>query len=143
MLLSVKQRIEILLGYVNMGPKDFGKKVGVSQPLISILKGGSRDKISSELAEKITECYPEISAEWLLWGRGQMLIQQPPHKKYGDVGTYAGMVGEPDVLEIRVMGIENRVKRLEEIISANEVRRRKDFNLNDIENEAIRAAVGE
>jgi hypothetical protein len=118
MFISVKERIEFLLLYVKMGPKEFGKRVGVSQPLISILKGGSRDKISSELAEKITECYPEISAEWLLWGRGQMLIPQPPPKKYGDVGSDAGMVGEPDVLEIKLMGIEKRVKRLEEIIKA-------------------------
>lgn len=119
MFLSVQERIEALLLYLKKGPKEFAKSVGVSQPLISILKGGSRDKISSELAEKITECYPEISAEWLLWGRGQMLILQPPQKKYGHIGTDAGMVGEPDVLAIKVMDIEKRLKRLEDILKAS------------------------
>lgn len=50
----------------------FAKAVGVSSVAMDNYIGGKR-KPSLELVEKILGTYPEISAEWLLRGEGEML----------------------------------------------------------------------
>lgn len=68
------ERIEELLKYSNMSAKKFAETVGIKtvQSLYDIQKGKIKN-ISKALAGKISEAFPDIEKEWLLYGRGEML----------------------------------------------------------------------
>lgn len=63
------ERIDYLVRILEKGSaKDFGKKIGVSAPVVSRMRKGTigiRTKI-----EGIVAAYPSISMDWLLTGEG-------------------------------------------------------------------------
>lgn len=69
----INKRIQLLANYYGFRrPADFAKKTGLSaQAAGNYLKSLRTPTI--EAIEKIYEAFPEISAEWLLKGKGEML----------------------------------------------------------------------
>lgn len=79
------ERIEELLKYSNMSAKKFAETVGIKtvQSLYDLQKGKIKN-ISKALAGKISETFPDIEKEWLLYGRGEML---KPDQPIGDINN--------------------------------------------------------
>ncbi|WP_211240580.1 S24 family peptidase [Adhaeribacter aquaticus] len=71
---SINQRIKILLDrYSNDNVLGFSKMIGVSHTTIATLLPGSREsKPGFEIIAKLLDRFPEISAEWLVRGEGDM-----------------------------------------------------------------------
>lgn len=68
--MSVKNRIKIFADYNQINISQFERAIGVSNGYVnSISKSIGLDKI-----EIILEKYPNLSIEWLITGRGEMLI---------------------------------------------------------------------
>lgn len=69
--MSVKNRIKIFADYNQINISQFERAIGVSNGYVnSISKSIGLDKI-----EIILEKYPNLSIEWLITGRGEMLIK--------------------------------------------------------------------
>ncbi|MCK4663896.1 MAG: helix-turn-helix transcriptional regulator [Bacteroidales bacterium] len=67
----MKSRIEILLKKEILTPSKFADKIGVQRSSISHILTG-RNNPSLELIQKILNNFPDINAEWLIIGKGNM-----------------------------------------------------------------------
>ncbi len=71
--------------------------------------------MSVKMAGKITERYTQISTDWLLWGRGEMLRDHISQKKYNGPEEAVRVLGESgEVYETWAAGVERRLRELEE-----------------------------
>lgn len=58
--MTAKERLIEFLAYLKIGQNAFEKNVGISNGYISNIKGS----IGSEIANKISEKYPELNTGW-------------------------------------------------------------------------------
>lgn len=65
---TVKERIKIFLIHLDIGQNTFEERVGWSRAYINNTKHLSADKLKNIFTE-----YPNLSIEWLLTGKGEML----------------------------------------------------------------------
>ena len=71
---SIKQRIVEYLDYRGITKEDFYSKTEISP---SNFKGNAaKSELGGDKIAKILTCYPDINAEWLLTGKGEMLSEQ-------------------------------------------------------------------
>ena len=68
---DIIKRILMLCEYLGLSLSSFAAAIGINQVTLNNYKLGKR-KPSLELIEKVTDRYPQVSAEWLLRGIGQM-----------------------------------------------------------------------
>ena len=68
------ERIKALIAFLGLSTRAFAIKCGLRQNTLSNQLNGMRELSLSTVAA-ILEAYPEVSAEWLMRGNGQMLIQ--------------------------------------------------------------------
>lgn len=66
---SVKDRLLIFVNYTSLSVSAFEKKCNLSNAYIRNFKGN----MSADKLEGILKAFPELSKEWLLTGRGEML----------------------------------------------------------------------
>lgn len=69
---DVNQRLKLIIEAYSLNQKKFAEAIGVPQTTISsfFVRGS---KPSCEVLEQIINTFPQISAEWLLTGKGEML----------------------------------------------------------------------
>lgn len=77
--MSIKERIHELINFKRLSVLAFEKSVGLSNGYIR-----NTASISAENCAKILMKYPDISAEWLLKGEGEMLKQA---QQVGDISN--------------------------------------------------------
>ena len=70
----MKDRIFLLIETKELTFGKFADEIGVERSTISHIKS-DRSKPSLDMAQKVLERYPEVSAEWLILGRGPMFRQ--------------------------------------------------------------------
>ncbi|MDR2683905.1 MAG: hypothetical protein LBB53_00810 [Prevotellaceae bacterium] len=66
---NIKTRFILFLKYLGIGQTQFEKKCDISRGTINNIKDG----VSSPNLKKVIETYPELSLEWLVTGKGEML----------------------------------------------------------------------
>ncbi len=71
--MTVSERIEAILEYKKLNKNQLGKMIQGkrSNIIYDILSG--KQKISGNVLEKIVILFPEINANWLVTGKGEML----------------------------------------------------------------------
>lgn len=67
----IKQKILLFLNEIGISQYDFYRKTGITRGILGQNNGISEENISRFLA-----CFPEVSADWLLTGKGPMLHDQ-------------------------------------------------------------------
>jgi transcriptional regulator with XRE-family HTH domain len=72
----MKDRIIQFLRENNLTSTKFADEIGVQRSSISHILSG-RNKPSYDFIEKMLLSYPEINAQWLITGKGEMLLNQP------------------------------------------------------------------
>jgi transcriptional regulator with XRE-family HTH domain len=65
-------RISLLIKAKNLSSAQFADEIGVQRSSISHLMSG-RNKPSLDLIQKTLQRFPEVSTEWLLFGKGEMV----------------------------------------------------------------------
>jgi transcriptional regulator with XRE-family HTH domain len=65
------------LNYYQLSVADFAKIVGINASGLSHLLGGNRNYLSIDTILKIMEKYPAINLDWLILGKGEMLVDGP------------------------------------------------------------------
>ena len=77
---TVNERIAQIISQCGYKSKrSFAEKIGVAQTSLNDILRGTEPKYST--LYKILEAEPLISAEWLLRGKGEMLIASSPNEK--------------------------------------------------------------
>lgn len=72
----IKQRILFFAGTLGISKRDFYAKIGVSRGTLE-----SKTGITEDVVTKFFATYPEVSVEWLMTGRGEMLKNSPSCKE--------------------------------------------------------------
>jgi transcriptional regulator with XRE-family HTH domain len=77
---SVSLRMLELMKDSGLNRSDFAHRLGVSQGVISHISSG-RNKPGLEMVVECLKAFPEISADWLLLGVGDMKRDKTPDKQ--------------------------------------------------------------
>lgn len=72
----MKDRIIQFLSENNLTSTKFADKIGVQRSSISHILSG-RNKPSFDFIEKMLVAYPDLNAQWLITGKGNMFANQP------------------------------------------------------------------
>jgi hypothetical protein len=75
------ERLKILIKEFSKSERDFSLKLGINPATLNLYMLGRR-KISLEVVESILDIYPNVSAEWLLRGIGEMLLYEEERLDY-------------------------------------------------------------
>lgn len=67
--MSVKERLIKYLDFKGVSKSDFGRTIGVSSAYVTSI----RKSIDDEKVLRISEKYPDLNTNWLLYGEGEML----------------------------------------------------------------------
>lgn len=73
---TITQRIKELIDFKGMSINSFSKKINIVQTTLNRQINGDTSSIPVDTIEAILHYFPEISAEWLLRGEGDMLNQK-------------------------------------------------------------------
>lgn len=70
--MTAKDRLLEFLDYIKIGQNKFEANIGIANGYINNNKGS----IGTKIIEKILDVYPELSIEWLITGKGDMIKSQ-------------------------------------------------------------------
>lgn len=115
------QRLKDVLAYSGLSVRAFAIKCGVSQPTLDKQFKGLRG-ISIETMMSVLYAFPEISAEWLMRGTGDMFINQQPNSAELErinklVNTIATLQDTIDAKSGSIATLTERIKQLESQIN--------------------------
>lgn len=72
-----KGRFEALLEFLNCTANDFSREIGLSSTTTIRFIIRDNRKPSSKTIQKISAAFPEVNTSWLLYGRGEMILEVP------------------------------------------------------------------
>jgi plasmid maintenance system antidote protein VapI len=106
------QRLESVLDYYGKRMSVVAKELGfVNSGVFNHIKAG-RNGISPGLAKKIADVYPEISQNWLLTGKGEMLNKTKPKETIEENNRIEVLERISKGLEARIELIEQKMKEI-------------------------------
>jgi hypothetical protein len=76
---TIKERLNVFVEKQGLTGRSFSSSIGKSVSYLGMMK----DNISSDIILKIHEVYPQLNMAWLLFGEGEMLIDNskaPQHE---------------------------------------------------------------
>lgn len=110
-----KHYLNELLDYLKLSASSFAKSIGYDSPnrIYYILR--FRNGVSKEVAKDITDAYPDISYNWLLTGRGEMLKTGSIHVVGDGNLSNTGITGGDVIMgsDQEVKALKKRIKELE------------------------------
>ena len=77
--MEINARINLLIEKLGFNKSSFALKIGVSQPIITHITTG-RNNPGLEVIQKILTNCPEVNADWLILGEGEMLLNNKLNK---------------------------------------------------------------
>ena len=77
--ISIKDRIKAVRKGLKLSQNDFGKRIYISQSLLTEIEAGNR-KVNNRIIQLIVSQY-NVNKEWLLTGKGDTFITPPPNIK--------------------------------------------------------------
>lgn len=113
------ERLKSIISQMGLSDRAFALKCGIAQNTLSRQLSGARE-VSLTTISAVLENNPEISAEWLLRGNGEMLLtsEQPTASNENDrlsklIDTIAFQQDTINNLQRRINELETTNKRLE------------------------------
>ncbi|MBT6568028.1 MAG: helix-turn-helix transcriptional regulator [Flavobacteriales bacterium] len=106
------ERIEAVLDHSGLRNNALAKSLGYTNGTILYQIKNGRNGISASLARRISDVYPDISQNWLLTGKGDMLINSHPLEQAWDPQKINQMEVRVKGLEARIELLENKVEKL-------------------------------
>lgn len=126
---TINGRIREFINYLDITDSAFAKKIGVTQSVIAsmFLRG---TEPSAKVISSILAVFDDISAEWLLRGKGEMLISANQSKDENTerisrlvdtIATLQGTINE-QAKTIQMLNDENKKQKGELIMLKNELK---------------------
>lgn len=114
---TINGRIREFINYLNITDSAFAKKIGVTQSVIAsmFLRG---TEPSAKVISSVLAVFDDISAEWLLRGKGEMLISANQSKDENTerisrlVDTIATLQGTINEQSKTIQVYEDKVRKL-------------------------------
>lgn len=72
---TIKDRLDMIVSHLGISGRELSRACGFSESYYSSINDG----IGADKLNKILSAYPEISAQWLLTGKGDMLTSESEH----------------------------------------------------------------
>lgn len=118
---TILERLKSVIATKSNSPNDFSKKIGIAPTTLNNQLKSPRG-ISVDVILLTLENFPEISAEWLLRGKGNMLISDNLPKFHGEEtdselnvhASLARMAAEVEEYKLQVMRLEAQKDYLQE-----------------------------
>ena len=109
-MMTDSEKIQSIIEYSKKSRRALGIELGYADGsfLFHVING--RNGISVNLAKKITDRYPEISYDWLLKNKGEMIVNVKPAPK-------DDLVKRIEFLERHIKGQDARIELLERKVS--------------------------
>lgn len=110
---TILERLKSVIAEKSNSASDFSKKIGIAQTTLSNQMKSPRG-ISVDVVMLTLEHFSDISAEWLLRGKGEMLISDNLPKFHGEEtdselnvhASLARMAAELEVYKLQIMRLE-------------------------------------
>lgn len=114
---NMKKRLKQLIDYYGISTNLFSQKIGVSEGTIrKILTQNTT--IRSDTLEKISQNFTDISMDWLITGRGEMLLNNPQNG--GDGANIGDNISRLiTILQDTLVEKDKQIDRLLSIIEQN------------------------
>ena len=111
--MTKKAKLEALANILcNGNASELARQLHVKQATIAAWK--SRDTLDYD---RIAELFPQVSAEWLLRGKGEPLLQDESlHNVVTDIEDMARLTREADELRREVAALRERCDRLTDVL---------------------------
>lgn len=106
------QRIEAVLDHTGLRNNALAKSLGYTNGTILYQIKNGRNGISANLARRISDVYPDISQNWLITGKGDMLVNNHPPKDVWEPQKIDQMIIRIKGLEARIELLENKIEKL-------------------------------
>lgn len=74
--MDIVSRLKQFIEYKRLPVTAFADRCGISRPSMSQLLNGRNKKVSHELIQRIHDSFPELSVLWLMFGQGDMLVEE-------------------------------------------------------------------
>ena len=81
---TINQRIEEIMNFYNYNPTSFANKLGINTVTMNYIINGKVKNPTYKTIIKIVEGFEDVSLEWFLRGKGEMLISQQQAKDNED-----------------------------------------------------------
>ena len=114
-------RLDKFMKYKGLNDNKITVSTGISNGLIG--KGRKRGGISQENISKILYTYPDLDANWLLTGKGNMLREQTESSSTQIDVTPSQMLEEIKALSVKIGRLEAENKMLRE-----QVKNKRQYN---------------
>ena len=98
--MGIVGRVIQIIDYKKISTRKFCLEIGVANGFLDKVKD-----VGSEKVLRILKTYPEISAEWLIAGEGEMLKSSQSNSEYKDSVLLREMLQEKDI-EIKTLNRE-------------------------------------
>lgn len=108
--MSIIERIRQIIEYKNISARRFCTEIGVSNGFLDKVKDVGSDKVA-----KILNTYEDISTEWLVLGKGDMLrvnTAESPPKKVDETPSVLIMMDRIQELTIELHEAKQEIDRL-------------------------------
>lgn len=117
------ERIKKIIDEKQLSARAFSQAIGFNYTTLNNYLTGRRSTIDSELITKVLISYDDISAEWLMRGKGEMLLtsEQPTDKESDRMSKLIDTIAfQQDTIK----NLQARIKELEaELIIVNNQRK--------------------
>jgi len=71
---SINERIELIISTLELNKNSFSRKIGLSNStVVGNIVSGRMNKPSFEVLHKILTTFDQVSADWLITGKGEMM----------------------------------------------------------------------
>ena len=74
--MDIVSRLKDFIRYLGIQVTQFADNCSIPRPSMSQLLNGRNKKVSNELIGKIHSAYPQLSVLWLMFGQGNMLVEE-------------------------------------------------------------------
>lgn len=118
-MITDAQRILAVIEYSKMSRRALGIALGYADGAFLFHVINKRNGISTKLAKRITNLYPEINFDWLLKGTGEMIIEK-------EAESIRNLSEKIELLERYIKGQDARIELLEQRLASLSNKNQKD-----------------
>ena len=105
--MEINQRIKEIIAHYQLEQQDFADKIGVSNSTISVTDNQLKPA-GAKVVFNILREFPEVSCEWLIRGKGDMLLKE----KYFDFEKQATKE-EPTITQSQYLALLKKVEKIQ------------------------------
>lgn len=121
---NILERIKEFISIKGLTPRAFAIKIDFNYSTLNNYLTGRRSTIDLELVNKTLSSFENLSAEWLLRGKGEMLLTSEQPTSSNESDRLSKLIDTIAFQQDTINNLQRRIKELEaELIIANNERK--------------------